>query len=84
MKTTEAAKALDVNPDLIYVDAAHDEQNVYQDVITWYKKLNKNGVMCGDDWYWESVRKGVIKASKELNIKIYTNGGFWSFDPKTN
>lgn len=36
--------------DLIYVDGAHDEVSVYNDLVNYYPKLATNGVICGDDW----------------------------------
>jgi hypothetical protein len=80
MRSLEAAQALDVKADLIYIDAAHDEENVYLDIMAWYPHLTFNGVICGDDWGWESVRKGVIRAASELNRTIYATGNFWRFE----
>lgn len=89
MKTLEAAKALDIKADLIYVDASHDEESVYQDIINWYDKLNEDGIMCGDDWIYADpitnipgVQLGVKKAAKQLGLDIKTHGTFWYFDPK--
>lgn len=89
MNTLEAAKALDVKPDLIFVDASHDEKSVYEDIINWYPKLNKGGVMCGDDWLWrdpktniETTQLGVKKAANYLNCQIMTDGTFWCYKPK--
>jgi hypothetical protein len=36
--------------------------------------------MCGDDWGWESVRKGVIRAAQELGKKIKVDDNFWYFE----
>lgn len=80
MKTDEAAKALSVSADLIYIDASHDEESVFKDIMNWYPKLNKNGIMCGDDWlYSEGVRNAVTKTAKLLNKTIKTDGNFWYF-----
>jgi predicted O-methyltransferase YrrM len=84
MKSLEAAKALNVQADLIYLDAAHDTASVYNDIFAWYPHLAPGGLMCGDDWLWKSVRKAVEKAAKELNQKIYSEGNFWRFDPIPN
>ncbi|NGX63756.1 MAG: hypothetical protein KR126chlam6_01170, partial [Candidatus Anoxychlamydiales bacterium] len=50
--TYNAAFTLDVKADLIYLDAAHDEKNVFQDIYLWYPKLKEGGIMCGDNWAW--------------------------------
>jgi hypothetical protein len=82
MKTVEAAKMLDVHPDLIYLDASHDEESVYHDVMAWYPKLNKKGTMCGDDWLTPSVQAGVLRAAKELGLEVKSVNFFWYFLPK--
>lgn len=51
---------------MIYLDGAHDTQSVYNDIIARYPHLTDSGIMCGDDWGWESVQKGVLMAAKVL------------------
>lgn len=78
MLTDEAAKAITVSADLIYVDAGHSTENVIRDILNWYPFLNEGGIMCGDDWsYWPSVQAGVIKAAKHLGKRIHSEGNFW-------
>ncbi|NGX39782.1 MAG: hypothetical protein KR126chlam1_01115 [Chlamydiae bacterium] len=79
MKTTEAAKALNITADLIYVDADHRTEPVRKDIIDWYPHLNEGGLMCGDDWDWASVRKGVKAAAQELGKEVHNAGAFWWF-----
>jgi hypothetical protein len=54
-----AAQDASLKADLIYIDAAHDTESVYQDLSAWYPHLNKRGILVGDDWGWPSVREGV-------------------------
>jgi predicted O-methyltransferase YrrM len=54
-----AAQDASLKGDLIYIDAAHDTESVYQDLSDWYPHLNKRGIIAGDDWSWPSVREGV-------------------------
>lgn len=77
MKSLEAAKGLNVMADLVYIDASHNEESVYKDIIAWNSHLEPSGIMCGDDWTWDSVRRGVIRAANQLNRKIYAVGNFW-------
>lgn len=79
MRSLEAARAINVMADFIYIDASHDEENVYQDILAWYAHLNPDGTMCGDDWTWETVRRGVIRAASVLNKRIANQGNFWFF-----
>ena len=79
--TNEAAEKFHQKIDFIFIDADHEYHAVYTDIMKWYPKLSENGVMCGDDWAWDSVRQAVIDAAKELNVKIsLPAGNFWVFD----
>lgn len=78
MDSLEAAQALNVQADLIYIDANHSTAAVYKDIIAWSSHLAKDGIICGDDWEsWESVKKGVIQAAEKLNKDIGTSGNCW-------
>lgn len=79
MESLEAAKNLSLRADLIYIDAAHDTVSVKKDIMNWYPHLNGEGVMCGDDWLWESVRKAVVECAQILGKEIYTDNNFWSY-----
>jgi len=80
MDSIEASKKLGLIADLIYIDADHSEEAVYNDIIHWYPKLSKSGIICGDDWeYFDSVRRGVIRAAKELGKEIKFDHNFWYF-----
>jgi predicted O-methyltransferase YrrM len=81
MTSMEAAEALNIKADLIYIDASHKTQDVYNDIIAWSKHLNSDGVICGDDWNWKSVRIAVNKASIELKQQIISEGNFWRLKP---
>ena len=75
MESIEASRALNVKADLIYIDAAHDSSSVINDIFAWYPHLNDNGIMCGDDWGWESVRAATIHCASVLNKRVYGIGG---------
>jgi predicted O-methyltransferase YrrM len=80
MESLEAARALNLQADLIYIDAAHDTKSAYNDIIAWNKHLTDGGVLCGDDWSWGSVRLAVQKAAKELHYTVHTSGNFWWYE----
>lgn len=78
MDTLEAARSFNIKANLIYVDASHDEESVYQDIMHWWRHLDPiNGIMCGDDYAAESVRKGLTRAAQELNLQFRGEGNFW-------
>lgn len=82
MTSLEAATTLDVLPDLVYIDAAHDEESVFNDIKAWYQKLKINGIMCGDDWGHIPVQTAVKRAASLFNQNITSSAEFWCFDPK--
>jgi hypothetical protein len=79
MRSTEAAKALNVKADVIYLDAAHDTKSVVEDIFAWYPHLNEDGVFCGDDFSFLSVRDALDYCSQILNKRIWAHGNFWRF-----
>ena len=79
MSSLEANAALNVKADLIYIDASHDTNSVIDDILHWQSHLNPDGVMCGDDWLWDSVRIAVEHCAPILGKKIYSEHNFWRF-----
>jgi predicted O-methyltransferase YrrM len=70
MASLEAAMSLDVEADLIYIDGDHSSQAVYYDILAWDKHLTTDGILCGDDWAWNTVQFGVHQAAEELGLKV--------------
>lgn len=62
--------------DFIFIDAAHDYDNVMKDLNAWYPKLKKNGIIGGHDYY---DNNGVVKAVNNFfsGRKIEINGPCW-------
>jgi predicted O-methyltransferase YrrM len=76
------ARFLGVNnlaPNLIYIDASHDEDDVYQDVQAYWKILNHGGVLCGDDFRatWYGVICAVNRFAREQQAKLQQVGENW-------
>lgn len=82
MDSLEAAKQLRIKADLIYIDASHDTLAVYQDLIAWYPHLKRDGVLCGDDWAWDSVKIAVKRFAKRNKLEIKASGNFWRLKSK--
>lgn len=59
-----AVAQADVRPDVIYIDAAHDADSVYHDLVTAIE-LFPGARILGDDWPIEGVRHGVRKLLAE-------------------
>lgn len=77
MNSLEAAKALNVRPDMVYIDAEHTEEAVYVDLCAWYPFVKGHGILCGDDWGFKSVMAAVRRFAKENNLRIYGHISFW-------
>jgi len=67
----------DIIPDIVYLDASHEEFDVYQDLTTWYPVIGDTGVLCGDDFNWPGVKKSVIRFAKEQGLSVKDNGRCW-------
>lgn len=60
-------------PDLIYIDAAHDFESVKADVETCVR-LFPNAQLVGDDWNWKGVERGVLAA---MDRPVQNDGRIW-------
>jgi hypothetical protein len=73
-------KNLQIEPDLIYIDASHHYEFVVQDV-TMCLELFPNAMLVGDDWDNMDVRRAVQHVAHRHNKSIYVNGGTcWTFE----
>jgi len=63
--------------DAVFIDACHAEEAVKKDIDAWLPKLKKSGIMFGDDWVFDSVRKGVLSRFSENLIRNSINGHLW-------
>lgn len=76
MKTIEGVELLEslgVQPDLVYIDAGHDEESVYRDVTACLKAFPEAQIV-GDDWDWNGVQRGVRAATDR---EIHCDWRFW-------
>lgn len=80
MTSMEAAEALDIYADLIYIDASHDTKSVLEDIFAWNGHLKQGGFLCGDDWLWPTVQAAVCQAAAILNKKVGVSGNFWWYE----
>lgn len=63
--------------DFIFLDAAHDYENVKKDLNVWKSKVKKGGLLAGHDWTWETVRNAVEEFIKENNLQLITTNNVW-------
>jgi hypothetical protein len=68
-----------VKADLIYIDGAHGEYEVYGDLTHYWQLVRTGGILFGDDYYttWPGVVRAVNRFAFEQGIPLETNGGKW-------
>ena len=59
-----------IEADMIYIDASHDHDDVYQDLNDYFAIVRQGGVLFGDDWEWIGVRSAVERFARECHLKI--------------
>lgn len=83
MSSKEAARALNLRPDLIYLDSDHESLAVYEDLQAWYPFVKGRGILSGDDWeHWPSVQMVVRLFAHEQNLNVHSEGNFWYLTEK--
>jgi len=80
LKSVEAAPQFkDGLFDLVFIDGAHDYENVYADVHAWRKKVRPGGWLSGHDYKTDGNYFGLIravnKATEELGLRIEVHTG---------
>jgi hypothetical protein len=59
-RSLEAAAAWTSDPPaFVFIDGHHDYDRVTADLTAWYDVIPSGGIISGDDWIWESVRRAV-------------------------
>lgn len=64
--------------DAVFIDAAHSEEAVRRDLACWRPRIKKGGILCGDDWNWPSVQKGVHAHFEPERVHVSRSGVVWS------
>jgi hypothetical protein len=60
----------DSSLDAVFIDGAHDFDNVYKDLNFWYKKVRKGGQILGDDYWMDDVKRAVHTFATEQNLNV--------------
>lgn len=69
--------------DLVFIDGDHTYEAVQADLQAWWPKVKPQGILCGDDYGWATVRKAVDEFSAaekhplEISVKRGTNYPIW-------
>lgn len=65
--------------DFVFIDAAHDYENVKKDVLAWLPKVKVGGYLAGDDYRGEEVARAVHEILGVQNIQTKGDGGWPSW-----
>ena len=63
---------------MIYLDASHEEEDVYQDLCNYWEVLANNGVLFGDDYAWDGVRLAVDRFAKDERRQVSFIADKWT------
>lgn len=67
--------------DFIFIDAAHDYDNVLKDIMSWFGRLKNGGIIAGHDYESsDGVRSAVNDFFGENNIQVKEN--CWIYEKK--
>ena len=56
--------------DMIYIDASHEVEDVYQDLLDFHQIVKEGGIIFGDDWSWSGVRAALERFTNEEKLVI--------------
>lgn len=74
MTSMDAVKQIpDESLDFVYIDAGHSYVDIRADIREWTKKVRKDGIVAGHDYYstkYPSVTRAVDEYAKKNNLKI--------------
>lgn len=69
-----------ITAQMIYIDASHEEDDVYRDLNNYYELLENNGILFGDDYQkdWPGVINSVNRFAEEKNLPLeIISNNFW-------
>lgn len=72
--------------DLIYIDGDHSTLGAARDLELFMPLLNPDGLLCGDDWAWQTepnnVAGAVITFAKSRGMNVFHRDNFWMVLPE--
>jgi predicted O-methyltransferase YrrM len=61
LSSQQAAKTWSHGPiSLIFIDGNHDFEALLLDLEVWFPVVRNHGLVCGDDWDWDTVKAAVL------------------------
>lgn len=76
-----------IRADLVHIDAAHEFDSVLADIRAYFwHVLRPGGLMIGDDYNWDGVKRAVDQFTRNNHLTLETDGPKWMLrkpDPAT-
>jgi predicted O-methyltransferase YrrM len=73
---------LQIRPDLVHIDAAHDHDDVLRDIEMYYDLLTPNGMLIGDDFNWPGVARAVVHFTDAQGLEFSVEHPKWYISRK--
>lgn len=67
----------DKSIDLVYIDGDHSYEAVKKDIELWLPKVKDGGLLSGDDFQWEGVKKAVHEFCQNSSRKLLAKKPIW-------
>jgi hypothetical protein len=79
MKSQEAIDHIKEPLDFVYIDGNHIYEYVKADIMNYYQKLTKDGLLCGHDFSssWLGVIASVTEFSVEKHLTLVVEKSDW-------
>jgi Methyltransferase domain len=82
ISSTAGARVLDglgVSADVVYIDAAHEEEELALDLELFWRVLRPGGIAFGDDYMrrWPGVVRAVDDFAREQGLELDVEDGKW-------
>jgi hypothetical protein len=77
--STNSLSIIDHKLDMVFIDAEHSYDAVYQDTRNWIHKIKKGGILSGHDYdhpNFLGVKKAVDEFIKEFNLELNVERGY--------
>lgn len=76
LNAAEFFKRKNIVPDMVYVDAGHEYASVKNDLFAYANIVRDGGVVLGDDWFHEPIKRAAIELFGVEKVHELTNSKF--------
>lgn len=72
-------KHFNIRADMIYIDGAHEYDDVLGDISNYVGLVGSGGVIFGDDYQYEPLRRAVHDFARKNAAKVHVKGRKWLY-----